>query len=208
MKRIGLHTIVWLAAVIAFIWLIKEPMVSSYLSKTLKIKVFVGNFRVNRQEMKIANLRIDNPVRYKTPTALTADAITASYELNQLMGNPSIIDSIEVDRVFIGVEFSSRVGGKNNWSDLMKHIPKSSDAKEVIIRSLVLTNITVDIKNMGPTGKSETKTIDRMEFSNLSSKEGFPTDQLIKEIFGKAGILDYLIPDVPGTNIIKKLLPF
>jgi hypothetical protein len=61
---------------------------------------------------------------------------------------------------------------------------------------------------MGLFAKSQTKTIDRMEFSDISSLDGFPTSELIKQIFGKVGLLDYLLPDLPGTSIIKKLLPF
>jgi hypothetical protein len=63
---------------------------------------------------------------------------------------------------------------------------------------------------MGFLTKSQKRTIDRMEFTNVSSKEGFPVRELISQIFGKANLMDYIkniIPEGPG-GIFKKIIPF
>jgi hypothetical protein len=212
MKKWGWSTIgLSIVAALAFLWLIKAPIVSSYLSKSLGMKVSVGSVSIKPTETKMANFKIDNPWRYRSSTAFKADSIHTFYQWNQLRGDPKIIDRIEIDQIYLGIEFFNRTGTQTNWSDLLANIPqRRSDEKEVIINQLILTNMTVEITGMGLWANKETRTIDRMEFSNVSSKNGFPTKELINNIFGNAGLFQYIkniIPDGPG-GIIKKLMPF
>lgn len=195
-------------AAFVFIWLLIAPIASSYLSKTLGMKVSVGSVTIRPRVVKISNFKIDNPWKYKATRAFEADSITSFYEWNRLKDNPSIIDRIEIDQIYLGIEFANPLGTKNNWSDLLSNMPERSDAKEVIVHKLVMKNMTVKITGMGIMAKTQTKTFDRMEFSNVSSKHGFPVDELIVKIFGNAGLMQYIqdvIPD-PG-KMIKQLLP-
>lgn len=207
-KIIGLALLAIVAA-LACLWLLIAPIASSYLSKTLGMKVSVGSVTIRPSVMKISNFRIDNPWKYKATRAFEAGSITSFYDWNRLKNNPSIIDQIEIDQVYLRIEFANPLGTKNNWTDLIANMPKrKSDAKEVIVRKLVMKNMTVRITGMGITAKNQTKTFDRMEFSNVSSKHGFPVDELIVKIFGNAGLMQYIqnvIPD-PG-GMIKQLLP-
>jgi hypothetical protein len=198
-------------SVFIFFWFIKAPIMSSYLSNALGIKIFVGQIAIRPTMMKISNFRISNPINYQSTTAFKAKSIRAYYEWKQLRGDSSVIDRVEIDQIYLGIEFFSSLGTKNNWSDLLSKMPqKDENSKEVIIRKLVLTNMTVDIRKMGVFSKSQTQTIDRMEFENISSKKGFPTEELVSQIFKNAGLMQYIqniIPTNPA-DIIKKIIPF
>jgi hypothetical protein len=200
-----------IVAVLAALWLIKDPIISSYLSKSLGMRVSVAAVGITPSQVTMKNFKINNPRRYQKLHALKAASVQCSFQWKDLTDNPSVIDQIEVDQIHLNIEFANALGTQNNWTDLISRIPeKEKNAKEVIIRKLILTNMTVDIRGMGILAKSQKKTFDRMEFTNISSNEGFPTHELISQIFGNANLFDYIkniVPEGPG-GIIKKLMPF
>jgi hypothetical protein len=194
-----------------FAWLIKAPIMSSYLSSHLKMDVSVGRISVGTGQMKIGNFSISNPKGYKTPTAFKAASIDALYQWKQVRGNPSVIDQILIDGIFLDIEFSNSLSTQNNWSELIRQMPKKKNgSREVIIKRLILNNMTVQIRNQGLLDSSKTQTFNQMEFTDISSKEGFPTHELIAKIFSNAGLMDTIKDVVPGGpgGIIKKLIPF
>lgn len=198
-------------AALIILWTIKAPIVSSYLSKTLGMRVSVATVSIGPSRSKMKYFKIDNPHKYKSQYALKAESIRTSYQWKELKDNPTIIDRIEIDQIDLAIEFANVLGTKNNWSDLISRMPeKKENAKEVIVKKLILTNMRVDIRGMGLSAKRQTRTIDRMEFTNVSSHEGFPMRELISQIFGNANLFDYIKNIVPGGpgGIIKKLLPF
>jgi hypothetical protein len=208
-KRVWL-TIVLAAAALCLLWLFKAPVMSAYISHKMRIPVSIGSIGIASKEMKIGRFSISNPSGYKTGDAFKADTIDCSYQWSELRGDPSVIDRIEIDRIFLGIEFSNPLNMKNNWTELISRMPKRKSGEGVLVKKIIMTNMTVEIRGQGLLGAKETKTIDRMEFSDVSSKEGFPTHQLISQIFGNAGILHYVkdvLPDGPG-GIIKKMIPF
>ncbi|MBF8262543.1 MAG: hypothetical protein HW387_208 [Parachlamydiales bacterium] len=211
MKKWGWRTIgITVAAVIVFLWLIKAPIMSSYLSQLLGMRVSVASVSVSPTETKMSNFKIDNPWKYKGATAFQAATIQADYQWNQLRSDPTVIDRIEIDQIYLGIEFFNSSGSQNNWKEIAAKIPKrEAESKEVIINELIFTNMTVEITGMGVWAKTETRTIDRMEFTNVSSKNGFPTRELIANVFGNAGLMDYIknIIPLPG-GILKMLIPF
>jgi len=198
-------------AIAVALWLIKAPIISSYLSKTLGMHVSISTIGIGSSQMNMRYFKIVNPRKYVEQYALTADSIRFGYQWKELRDTPAIIDRIEIDGIKLAIEFANPLGTQNNWTDLIaKMPPKKEHAKEVIVKKLVLKNLTVNIRGMGLLGKNETKTIDQMEFNDVSSNEGFPMKELITRIFGEANILDYIkniIPGGPG-GIIKKVVPF
>jgi hypothetical protein len=211
MRTWGWKTIsLGIIAALALLWFVQAPILSSFLSKTLGMRVSIGTVSVRPSQMKIKYFRIDNPYRYKSSYAMVAESIHSTYEWKKLQDNPRIIDQIHIDHIDLTIELANQLGTQNNWSDLISRIPKKEHAKEVVINKLILTNLKVDILGSGLFVKNQTLNIDRMEFTNVSSNEGFPMREMISQIFGNANLLDYIrniVPKGPG-EVIKKLLPF
>lgn len=196
------------AATLAFLWIVKAPILSSYFSGLLGMDVSIGGVSITPGEMQISNFRIGNPGKYKERAAFKADSIVSSYHWNQLRSDPSTVERIEMDRIQLNIEFLNPTGKQNNWTEIAANIPKrDANAKEVIIKRLILTNMTVKIIGMGIWAKRETRTIGRMELTNISSKSGFPTRELISNIFGNAGLIEYIKNIIPSPGGVIKMLP-
>lgn len=212
MRKRGWKVIVIsIVAVLAILWFLPAPIVSSYLSKMLGMRVSVASVVAGPSKMKLRHFKISNPYSYKQRYALKAASILSSYHWKNLMSNPRVIDQIEIHEIKLAIEFADALGKQNNWSELISEIPtRKEHAREVIVKKLILINVSAEILGMGFLTKNETRTIDRMEFTNVSSKEGFPTRELIAQIFGRANLMQYIkdiIPSGPG-GVIKMLKIF
>jgi hypothetical protein len=191
-----------------FLWLIKAPIMASYLTGKLKVPVSVSRISTWPSQTNITNFRIKNPRGFKTETAFKADKTKIHYQFSQLIGNPSVIDRIDINDIFLSVEFSNPLGTQNNWTAIGAKMGKSS-GHEVVIHKLVLTNLTVEIRGLGLTGAPQTKTIDRIELNEIDSAQGFPTKQLISQIFKGAGLQQYIKDAFDPQNMMDKALsPF
>ncbi|MES2273680.1 MAG: hypothetical protein V4487_05775 [Chlamydiota bacterium] len=200
-----------IVGVIVFFWLIKAPIMSSYLTQKMGVPVSIGSISMWPSQTVIKNFRIKNPRGFKTRTAFEAERTEVDYNYKQLTSNPSEIDQILIDKIFISVEFSNPLGSQNNWTAIGAGMPKEErrNAKHVIIHKLILTNITIEIRGLGLLGKPQTRQIDRMEFDEIDSQKGFPTKDLISRIFKGAGIQQYIKDAFNPENIIDKVLnPF
>jgi len=105
---------------------------------------------------------------------------------------------------YLNIECKNAMCSSNNWTDIISSVSqkeeKKKEEREVIVDSLVMNNLDVDIQGLGLImGARKQVNIPSIEFSKVSSKEGFPTQQLIAAIFKQAGIFDYI------KEVIKRL---
>lgn len=204
---VGFIFLVILGSVIA-LWFLKVPIMSAYLSNRLGIPVSMLGIKIRPSYTTITRFRIANPRSAKTKTAFASKKIRADYSVQELFGTPTTVDQISLNNVFLSIEFYNPLGTVNNWTEIAKNMPKKEGKKKgkgYLIRKLVINDLLVEIHGMGLgglLGKVETKRIPRLEFTNISSEEGFPTEQLIRAIFGRTG-LDQYIKDLfsPGRII-------
>jgi len=195
-----------LIAMVLFVWLIKAPIVAHYLTNKMKVNVSLSSLSISPSKTLIRNFRINNPRGFHAKAAFKAEEIEVDYRTKALFHEPSEIDVIDVRDIFLSIELKNLTGSDNNWTAIAAKMPKEESKKELIIHKLVLTNMTVEIRGLGITGKNETKKIDRLEFDEIDSREGFPTKQLIQAIFQGAGVQDYIQQILNPQNVIKKLL--
>lgn len=197
---------------IVFLWLIKAPIMSSYLTSRLKIPISIGNMSMWPSQTIMKNFKVPNPRGYGIPYALKAERTEIDYQLKNIFGDPCIIDMIEMDNILMSIIVTDAKGTKNNWAALGAKIPDEANPREIIIHRLVLTNISIEIRGLESLGvASQTKKIDRMEFDEIDSKQGFPTKELIAKIFEGAGMQKYIQELFNPENIIEKVtnpLPF
>jgi len=198
-------------AVLVFFWLIKAPIMSSYLSNKMKVPVSVGTISMWPSKTTIHNFKIMNPHGYKSKTAFKADRTEIDYQFKHLFADPSEINQITLDTVFLSIELTNATGSENNWTAIGSRMPKEPSKKEVIIHSLTLNNITVEVQGIGAKllGVAGTRHFDRMQFNEIDSREGFPTKELVNKIFEGAGIQQFLKNFFnPANQIQKALNPF
>ncbi len=195
------------AAALVFLWLIKAPLIATYLTGKMKVPVTIGSLNISPSKTKIHNFQINNPRGFKAKAAFKAEEIEVDYQFKQLFGNPSVIDLIDVRDVFLSIELLNATGSRNNWTVLGSKLPKeepSSHARALLIHKLVLTNLTVEIRGLSLNGAPQFKKIDRLEFNEIDSREGFPTKELIRAIFQGAGLQDYIKELLSPENLLKK----
>ncbi|NGX34166.1 MAG: hypothetical protein K1060chlam1_00516 [Candidatus Anoxychlamydiales bacterium] len=183
--------------VVVVVWIIKTPIIASYLSNKLKTDVSMSNIAISTKKMTIKNFRIKNPRGSKSRYAFIAKQIEVNYSFSKLMSSPSIVDSILVQDINLDIECSNPLCTKNNWTTIVDNINakerKSASKKEVILKTLSLKNMDVAITGLGlDFNKTKKTNIPSIEFNNISNKTGFPTQQLIAAIFRSAGLKDYL----------------
>lgn len=204
----GLLILIFLGA-IAFIWLIKAPLLASYLSDKMRVPVSIGRVSIFPSQTSIADFTIKNPEGFKTRRAFEVDKVEIEYQWRQLFQDPLVIDQITLDQIFLRVEFSNALGTKNNWTAIAQGMPRQRSNKRVVLNKLLLLNINVEIVGLGLTGKTITRQIDRIEIDDIDSRDGFPTEVLIQKVFGGAGIQQFIKDAFDPQQLMQKALsPF
>lgn len=189
---------------LVFLWLIKTPVISSYLTDRLGVPVSLGNISIWPHKTNIKNFKIKNPKGYKERAALQIHRTAIDYQWEKLTQNPIEIQSILLDDILLNIEFSNPLGTKNNWTAIGEKMADQKGEKEVIIRKLVLTNINVKIRGLGLSISPKVKHIDRMEFDEIDSRNGFPTKELIAKIFQGAGLQQYIQDLFDPGKVLEK----
>lgn len=203
----GVFVLIMLAC-LAFVWLIKAPILSAYFSSKMGVKVSARSISIWPSTMKIKNFKIHNPKGYKDRTAFQADSIRLFYSWSELTGDPNVIDEIVIENANLDIELDDPTGRSNNWATIIQNMPASPGPDHhFIVKKLVLKNLKVKISGLGLMGSEQTKTIEEMELYNIDSRKGFPTSELIEEIFSKAGLMQFIEHIIPGGGVLK-ILPF
>lgn len=170
---------------------------------------------ISSSQMKIDDLEVRNPAKAKKRTAFKAKKIEANFSLQELRGKRSVVDSILVDKVYLNVICFDALCSSNNWTEIMKGISSTEEKhskKQFLIKKLIIKDLTVDIHGIGglifPSNKKKTITISYLEFDNITSESGFPTQELFIEIFKRVGIQEYLKSFIQDQGkMLKSLIP-
>ncbi len=203
------HALALVVAILVFLWLIKAPVMSVYLSSKLGVTTTVRMISMWPSETTIRYFRIANPEGYGLRSALTAKKVKLNYSWGALTGNPREIDLITLDNVHLNIDIKNL--SDNNWATIGARMPDTRKSREVIVHKLVLTNMTVKVEGAGAKGLGiqGTRHFDQMEFNEINSKDGFPTKELVSKIFQGAG-LERILQDFlnPIRQIKDVLNPF
>jgi hypothetical protein len=209
-KKLGWTTIVVIIiATLVVLWALQAPTVSAYLTRRLGIPISIDRISFRPGRMTITDFKVMNPKGYRKNTAFKADKTEINYTFRDLVGSPSKIQSILIDKIFLDVEFSNPLGTRNNWTELAARMPKKERVgtkKGTMIGSLVLTNLTVSLRGLGFSTAPKVSQIARIELHNIDSAQGFPTELLIKQIFQGAGLMDYIKEAFDPGNVLQKAL--
>lgn len=199
-------------AALVFLWLIKAPIMSIYLTNKIGIPVTARTVSMWPKETTMRYFRIDNPPGFRALSALEVKKTTINYRFGALTSVPSEIDEIILDDAELNIEIRNPKGTDNNWTAIgLEMLKYKSSNRGVIIHKLIIRNLTVETQGRGAKllGVSGTRHFNQMEFNEINSEQGFPTKELVTAIFQDAGLLKYLENFLNPTERIKGALnPF
>lgn len=206
-----------LSIVALLAWTNKKTLLTHYLSNQLHTSVSIQSFDVGKTEIELSQIHITNPRPSKTPTAFTADNLLIQASVSEILSTPLIIEEIDIDQIFVGIEFYNQTGDDNNWSRMLGDQKKEvKNSRPYLIRTLILRNLTVELtKADGQTKRYPV--IQKMEFHNISNETGFPIEEIQKAIFklmlqdlfkqlNLGDLFQGLLPNVPANSPLK-LIP-
>src|SRR5690606_11466798 len=125
MKKHGWKALILLIlALLVFLWLIKAPIMSAYLTSKMKVPVSIGRMSMWPSHTTMHNFKILNPRKFKMREALKINLTEITYRFKQLFGNPVEIDQIVANGVFLGIEALNSSGTPNNWTAIGATMPK------------------------------------------------------------------------------------
>ncbi len=186
MRKISLFlalALLCLAVVIGISWTNRENILAHFISRQLHVPVSIGSLEIGKSSTEISRIWIGNFPSSHSTTSFTSETLTIDANWDQIFGNPVTIDRIDIDNIFVGIEFYDANGDDNNWGRMLhENGSKKKNPKDYLIRTLTLHNLTVEVTQANGKVKRY-PTIKQMEFHNISSDTGFPVEEIEKAIF-------------------------
>lgn len=186
-------TILCLFVAVAITWTNRENILAHFMERQLRVPVSIRSLDIRTSSAEITRMWVGNFPHSQTSTSLAAESLLLQTKLDQFFANPVAIEEIDIDNVFVGIEFYDEKGEDSNWSRILQKNQKKGKPRDYLIRTLVLNNVTVETTEADGKVKRY-PAIKQMEFHNITSESGFPIDEIEKAIF-----------DLMMQDIFKKL---
>ncbi|MBS0619976.1 MAG: hypothetical protein JSS61_00760 [Verrucomicrobia bacterium] len=200
------------AAVIGYIFWARVPdILSNNLSKKLQVPVQIDDMNLSLSNIQIQKVEIGSPPGSLLRRAFACREIDIRAPLTRYLSKEIVIDEIDLQDVYLGLEFDSATGATGNWSRMMEHMAASmqtadTSGRSVLIHKLILTNIDTDIVYRKEGGKvKKLPRIDRIELTEISSQGGLPMDQIMNSVLGQ--MLRSVFEKQNIKNMLQNLLP-
>ncbi|QVL57884.1 MAG: hypothetical protein KFB93_02050 [Simkaniaceae bacterium] len=192
-------------------------ILAQIISRTTHTPVTINTIDFHQEAFTIQNLIIANPDNAYIPTAFKAEVVKVNSSYKEYFKNHIKIDKIEMDNVYINIEFYTEDKLEGNWQSLIENMGTShhlsyGNKHKTFIKKLVLNNVQITL--VLSDGKiHRLSPIPHLEFDDVTSEEGFPIKE-ISEIIARKMLYSILreerlnlIIKIPIT-VIKKILPF
>ncbi|MDN3507306.1 MAG: hypothetical protein P0S94_00115 [Simkaniaceae bacterium] len=209
--KIAFITLFSIVALCFILWMLVPTIVSSKLSSLMGVDVSVGHIGFGSKSTSVKDLIISNPKGVKLPTALKINTIDADVPVSMFLKDDIVINNLNLNDIYISLVFEKKGSSNGNWTIISSNMSKNVDTSaksqpntHVLIKSLLCTNITIDLLYQNEGKVERLRPIDKIELRNISSSGGIPTnqiinliiDQMLREIFSVRGI----------TNMLKGVL--
>jgi uncharacterized protein involved in outer membrane biogenesis len=186
--------IVVLVVCLFLAWSRIPDILASHLSKKMQVPVSIEDVRVTKDTIALNKLEIGNPQGYSLPRAFSAENILVNAPLTHYLKHDIVIDEIVISTVYLGAEFDRPGTKSGNWTAIMQNYKNASSppsegksGKSVLIKRLILTDINVDLAyRTGGVPMKSLKPISKIEFTNVTSEKGIPSEQITNVILQQA----------------------
>ncbi len=189
LKTITVIIIVLALAYIAFCFLVPEK-VSKELSEKLNVPVHIESITPSLDAIEIAEIEIANPENSHFPAALRVKKTTIEAFITNYLSEKITIDEIDLDTVYVSLEFDSAKGTSGNWSQLMNNLkanqtPSENKNNSVSIKKIKIKNIQVDLFYKDTHTTRTLPVIKEISLKNINNQTGFPLDQIMQSVLGE-----------------------
>jgi hypothetical protein len=170
-------------------------------------------------EAKLKDFYLGNPKGFKSPEAMSADAIYVKVDEKSLTRDPIIIDRIEVVAPRITYE---KVRNTDNFETILDNVKRNADTsrsssssketskestgKKLVIRDFIITDGKVNMEVNMPTGSSMSgsASLPTIHLKNIGEKNGGATaEEVFYLVF--ADLYDKLVSPAVTTTLNKEL---
>lgn len=218
-KLIGIIVgILILVGVLGYLTLrFSAPILANIISHKTHTPVSIQSIDWKKESFTIHDISIGNPPKARFPTALRVQTIDVQAPYKQYFEDPILIDLIHLNNVYVNIQVYNKEQTEGNWQTLIANMSEDHKSpltveRHASIKKLVLTNIQIDL--ILSDGKlHKLSPIDRLEFDNIRSDKGIPTQEIseiivqkmMNQIFLQKGLK--AIIEAP-VDVIKGVLPF
>jgi uncharacterized protein involved in outer membrane biogenesis len=147
----------------------------------------------------LKELYIGNPQDFTLPKLLSAQSVFIRFERASLLGNPLVIERLEIDSPDIAYE---KTGMTDNFKALLKNMEASSASapagepdnaaaapekkkkkgRKVVIRELVISNAQVTAIMEPRGGKKQTLTLSELRLNNVGGSAGARPEKIARQV--------------------------
>ena len=202
-----IFVVIALCAVIAYNSL--PSYFSKHFTNKAQVSVSISDFIIRPSTLTINNLQISNPPKSILRKAFDAEKIELYSPIGEYFHDQIVIDNMTVDNVYLGLEFESPKNPRRNWSTILQNIKpleERNQNKSILVKKLIFTDLQVElVYREGSQNIRKIKPIDRLELTNISSKGGVPTDQIMHIILSE--MLRSILSVEGLQNIIEDVVP-
>ncbi|MDE3055537.1 MAG: hypothetical protein KGI80_02420 [Verrucomicrobiota bacterium] len=207
MKKFSLFSALVLIVIIAaalLVWTNRENILAHFLARSLHVSVSLHSLEIDKHEATLDRLWIGNPPHSQTTTSFAAETSSIRAASGALFENPIVIEEIEIDNIFVGIEFYDAKGTESNWKTILNEDNPTTISRDYLIKTLILRNLTVEVTEVNGEIKRY-PTIPEMEFHNINSSTGFPIDEIEKAIFNL--MMKKIFQSLPLQDLLKTAFP-
>ncbi len=206
-----------LAIAVFIFWMRLPNFAANVLSSKLKAPVSIEDINIKSERIDIQQLEIGNPKGFVMPKALSSNIIDIQAYWKNYLQKEIVIDRIDINDVYVGLEFPQEGNQSGNWTTIMNNIREGGDIskekkktsdRSVLIKELSLSNIDIELLYGSDISKvQKLSKINNITLTNVSSTEGIPMNQIINIILSE--MLKKIFLDKGITNMLEGLqLPF
>lgn len=193
------------------VWNMLPSIVARDLSKHAGVPVSIGSFKMTPSTFKVEDFDIGNPPKSILNHALKVSEVLISVPITHFLHKKIVINEVNLNKVYLGLEFESEKSKKGNWATIMNNLQKSADSdseknkdskssKSILIKKLIITDLQVELAYRSDHKVKKLQKISRIELDNISSEGGLPTTQItniilkqmLRETFSKEGMKNML----------------
>ena len=191
-------------------WSRAPDMLATHLSKELGVPVDIEDIEIGFSHFTIDNFEISNLPNGILEKAFSVETLDIQAPLTNYFNPQVVIEKVQLDNVYLGLEFDSATSTQGNWTRIMSNLdtaasegaPRSrrkrkseqathqpstgTPGRSVFIKELIINNISVDLVYVQGVGRvKKLPVIKQIVLKNINSEEGFPIDQLMNSVLGQ-----------------------